>query len=246
MPVIESEAFVLVRHPLTESSLIVSFFTRSDGVVRGIAKGGRRVKSHFRGALEPMSRVRVELGGREGRDLVTVRTVDLIDDTIDLYSDWPSAGLLMAMAEVLERGLPEGGEEEDTYRLVGAVLEQVREGMGPPLAWLYFQIWFLRLHGVLPRPDRCSVCGASLGPASLATDGFRWLCPSCASKSGEKRITIDGESFDLLGSILRFSPKVIAARDVSRQSLRALSRITDLVLEDYLGRSLASRPPVGD
>ena len=243
MPIIESEAYVLVRHPLTESSWIVSFFTRSEGVVRGVAKGGRRVKSKFRGALEPMSRVRVELGGREGRDLATVRRVDPLENTIDLYSDWSAASLLMAMAEVLERGLPEKGREEDTYRLIGAIMEQVRREMKPSLAWLYFQIWFLRLHGVLPRPDRCSACGASLGPASLAMDGFRWLCPSCASKSGEKRMTIDGTSFDLLGSILRFPPEAIAARDVSRQSLRPLSKIADLVLEDYLGRPIASSPP---
>jgi recombinational DNA repair protein (RecF pathway) len=150
---LDSDAYVLVRHPLTESSWIVSLFTREAGLVRAVAKAARRVKSPFRGALEPLSLVRVQLRQREGRDLATVVSASLIESALDLHGHWPQAAVLMAVGETLERGLPEHSTEEETYRLVGAVLAGLRAGAAPRCAWVYFMAWFLRLHGVPCAPE---------------------------------------------------------------------------------------------
>ncbi len=45
MPARVSEAIVLQTYPLKESDLIVSFFTRDAGKLRGVAKRARRPKS---------------------------------------------------------------------------------------------------------------------------------------------------------------------------------------------------------
>jgi len=47
MPVRVSEAFVLRTYPFQEGDLIVSFFTRDQGRLRGVAKRARRLKSTF-------------------------------------------------------------------------------------------------------------------------------------------------------------------------------------------------------
>lgn len=150
---LNSDAYVLVRHPLTESSWIVSLFTREAGLVRAVAKAARRVKSPFRGALEPMSLVRVQLRQREGRELAAVASAALLEGALDLHGRWPEAAVLMAVGETLERGLPEHSAEEESYRLVGAVLAGLRAGAGARCAWVYFMAWFLRLHGVPPAPE---------------------------------------------------------------------------------------------
>jgi DNA repair protein RecO (recombination protein O) len=47
-----AEAIVLRTQPITESSLIVTWFTREFGKVKTMAKGARRPKSPFRGKID--------------------------------------------------------------------------------------------------------------------------------------------------------------------------------------------------
>ncbi len=149
---LSGEAFVLVRHPLTESSWIVSLFIREHGLVRAVAKGARKARSGGRGSLEPMTRILVEVSLREGKDLGQLRRAELLSGAMDLFEVWPKAEVLLGMCEILERGLPVQCPEEETFRLVSALQSSLREGLDPALAWLYFILWFSRLHGHLARP----------------------------------------------------------------------------------------------
>src|SRR3972149_4058311 len=67
MPVYTSEALILRTYKLGEADRIVVFLTRDRGKKRGVAKGARRAKSRFLGALEARSRAAVALGERLGR-----------------------------------------------------------------------------------------------------------------------------------------------------------------------------------
>ncbi len=238
---IESEAFVLIRHPLTESSWIVSFFTRSDGVVRGVAKGGRRTKSPFRGILEPFNRIMVELGSREGSELATVRVADLLEGSMGLYGDWSTASVLMVMAELLDRGLPEHAAEEETYRLTGTVLDGLRLGVDPVLVWLYFQVWFLTLHGIFPKPRGCARCGGDLaGGARLDPDSCEWFCNRCRAAGEGEGLTMEEGALKLLAAIFASTPAKMPKERAAEPAVRELQVLVDRLLGGYLGRPLAT------
>ena len=70
MPVYTSEALILRTYKLGEADRIVVFLTRDRGKKRGVAKGARRPRSRYMGALEPMTRAGVAYYEREQRDLV--------------------------------------------------------------------------------------------------------------------------------------------------------------------------------
>jgi len=59
MPARVSEAIVLQTYPFKESDLVVSFLTRDQGKLRGIAKRARRPKSGFGSCLERLSQVKM-------------------------------------------------------------------------------------------------------------------------------------------------------------------------------------------
>ena len=69
MPVYTSEALILRTYKLGEADRIVVFLTRDRGKKRGVAKGARRPRSRYMGALEPMTRAGVAYYEREQRDL---------------------------------------------------------------------------------------------------------------------------------------------------------------------------------
>ena len=57
-------AFVLLNRPYSESSFITEFFTRDYGRIALIAKGARRIKSPFRGALLPFTPLLISWSGK--------------------------------------------------------------------------------------------------------------------------------------------------------------------------------------
>src|SRR3970040_2058331 len=59
VPLYTADALVLRTYKLGEADRIVVFLTRDRGKKRGVAKGARRQRSRFVGALEPLTQVRV-------------------------------------------------------------------------------------------------------------------------------------------------------------------------------------------
>jgi DNA repair protein RecO (recombination protein O) len=59
MPVYTSDALILRTYKLGETDRIVVFLTRDRGKKRGVARGARRARSKFTGALESLTRAGV-------------------------------------------------------------------------------------------------------------------------------------------------------------------------------------------
>lgn len=130
MPKRVSEAFVLRTYPLREADLIVSFFTRDQGKLRGVARRARHPKSAFGAGLERLSQVRLAYYQRETRELVNLDSCELIRSQFELVSDYVAGVALDYIAEVCEHLLPPEEANEKFFRLVAAVLESLRVAAG--------------------------------------------------------------------------------------------------------------------
>ncbi len=123
-----SDAFILGTHALRETDRIVSFLTRDAGKKRGVARGARRPRSAFAGALEPMTEARVVYFEKEGRDLVSINAVDPIRASFALSTDLERALLLSALAESLETFVSESDPAEPFYRLARHAMDALFAG----------------------------------------------------------------------------------------------------------------------
>jgi DNA repair protein RecO (recombination protein O) len=70
VPLYTADALILRTYKLGEADRIVVFLTRDRGKKRGVAKGARRARSRFLGALEPLTEARVAYFEKERRELV--------------------------------------------------------------------------------------------------------------------------------------------------------------------------------
>ena len=150
MPVRVSEAFVLRTYPFKEADLIVSFFTRDQGKLRGVARRARRPKGGFGSGLERLSQVRLSYYQRENRELVTLDNCELIRSQFDLSSNYDAGVALDFVAEVAEQLLPPAEANERFYRLLAVILEDIHRRGEVWTAVLYFSLWAVRLGGFLP------------------------------------------------------------------------------------------------
>lgn len=156
MPARSSEAYVLRTYPYKEGDLIVSFFTRDQGKLRGAAKRARRLKSPFGSALERLSRVRMAYYQRENAELVRIDGAELMESQFTLSASYEAGVALDYIAEVSEQLLPPAEPNERFYRLLNAVLGDLRacaDERLPGALWravTYFTFWAVRLSGFLP------------------------------------------------------------------------------------------------
>lgn len=157
----QSEAIVLRSYPLHEADLLVTFFTRAEGKVKGVAKAAKKSRKRFGGALEPLTAVRLYYDDREGKELARIDSCDVLASPLTNAVDYPRAVALGHVAELLDELLPDREANDAMFRLSLAVLAHLQGGT----IWLpvtYFDLWTVRLVGFLPELTECIVCGAAL------------------------------------------------------------------------------------
>jgi DNA repair protein RecO (recombination protein O) len=160
MPARVSESYVLRTYPFREADLIVSFFTRDQGKLRGVARRARKPKSTFGSGLERLSLINLSYSQKETRELVNLNSCDLLQSQFDLLSDFDASVALDYIAEVSEHLLPPHEPNERFFRLLATVLSYMHT-RAPGAVWTavtYFSLWATRLSGFLPdlsnHPDR--------------------------------------------------------------------------------------------
>jgi DNA repair protein RecO (recombination protein O) len=169
VPLHTADALILRTYKLGEADRIVVFLTRDRGKKRGVAKGARRQRSRFVGALEPMTEVRVAYFEREGRELVGLNYAETVRSPLAYVGpprragsasadppagDGTSAGehieYVAYFAELIDECAQEADADDRLFRLGTSMLDAFAAGTpAEPLA-RYFECWLLRLQGVYP------------------------------------------------------------------------------------------------
>jgi DNA repair protein RecO (recombination protein O) len=171
-----SETYVLRTYPFREADLIVSFFTRDQGKLRGVARRARKPKSNFGSGLERLSFINLSYSQKETRELVNLNSCDLLQSHFDLLSDFDASVALDYIAEISEHLLPPHEPNERFFRLLATALNYMHS-RAPGAIWTaitYFSLWATRLSGFLPElathPERdLSNASRQLAAAMLRT-----------------------------------------------------------------------------
>ncbi len=118
MPVLTSEAVVLRTWPLREADLIVSFFSRDYGRLKGVAKAALKSRKRFGGALEPMTVARAWFAERPRQELVRLDQLEILRSPLSAPVDHTRMAVLSFFAEVIDEALPEHDPQETVFRLL--------------------------------------------------------------------------------------------------------------------------------
>lgn len=151
MPAQSSEAIVLRTFPFKEADLIVSYFTRDLGKLRGVAKRARRPKSPFGAGLQRLSYVRMNYQHRDNRELDFLDSCEILSSPFSMTTDYDVSVALDFLTEASEHLLPAGEPNERYFRLILAVRNYLAVA-GPAGVWpavTYFALWSARLGGFL-------------------------------------------------------------------------------------------------
>ncbi len=242
MPVYTSDALILRTYKLGEADRIVVFLTRDRGKKRGVAKGARRAKSRYIGALEPMTRAGVAYFEREQRDLVRLNYVEPQRSPLSAIGLADGASVLGHVgyfAELIDEWAPEAHADERLYRLGSAVVDALAAGAPIERLARYFEYWILRLQGVYPALVACPGCGGALeAGAVMPPREHVYLCRRCGHA---------GNGTDINASALRFlraaaktAPEHMDSLELDVRSSRELETAHRRLLNTHLEKELKS------
>lgn len=232
-----SEALLLDVVDLHDRDRIVTLLTPGYGKKRGVARGARRKYSRFAGQLQLLARVNVDWFERDGRDLVRVQDVQVLETAKHLHGDLEGILLASYLAEHMVVFAQENEASESLYRLLATTLEALRRGSDRDLAVRYYEIWVLRLQGIFPPPRECPSCGRSLeGEAVLPPSSEGLVCRDCAG--GGRRV--GRGALELLRRTARESLPAVGAAPPPSQVLREVEALCATIRRSFLDHELRS------
>src|ERR1044072_1943275 len=89
MALFETEALILRSYNLAEADKIVVCLSRSAGLIRGVAKGCRKLKNRFGASLDPFTLINLTYYEKENRELVSFRQAEILKSRFNLSSNAP-------------------------------------------------------------------------------------------------------------------------------------------------------------
>jgi DNA repair protein RecO (recombination protein O) len=242
MPVYTSEALILRTYKLGEADRIVVFLTRDRGKKRGVAKGARRPRSRYSGALEPLTRAGVAYYEREQRDLVRLNYVEAMRSPMSAAvfdQSGAALGHVGYFAELIDEWAPEAHADERLYRLGSSMVEALASGAPVDRLARYFEYWLLRLQGVYPGLSACGVCASAFeNGAVMPPREYVFVCRRCSE--GTTGTTVSGEALRFLRSAGTVGPDQLASLILSPHAARELETAHRRLISLHLEKELKS------
>jgi DNA repair protein RecO (recombination protein O) len=245
MAIFETEALVLRTYNLAEADKIVVCLSRSAGLIRGVAKGCRKLKNRFGASLEPFTLINLTYYEKEHQELVSFRQTEILKSRFNLSSNTSILTGFSYMGDLLIDFSPPHQANDHLYRMALACFEaasQSPDDLEPVLR--YFELWLLKIEGFLPDLKACANCHRvfsgeeTIYPIYLGQD-LSLRCAECSSKRGN---AISKRLHSQLRAIEKLPPPKFAedSRDVSNKTKKELAELTF----HLIGRVLERQPRV--
>jgi DNA repair protein RecO (recombination protein O) len=238
MPSEKTTAIVLRTIEFSETSLVVTLFTREFGKIGALAKGARRLKGPFESALDLLALCRIVFLHKSSDAL------DLLTEAKLLRRFRPAgrdlAGLYAAyyVAELLSELTDEDDPHPELFDLADETLAALAAGESVTKRVVRFELGALRLLGHTPSLADCAECGAAVPAAGRAAFGLLdggVLCQNC--RTGKRQIVmVSAGVLRAMAQLADPDGTVWRRMEIDAKSLGELRGLLNHYLTHLLGR----------
>ncbi len=188
MAIQKAEAFVLRSHPFRSSSLVVTFFSREFGKLKGVAKGVRKEALANPSSYEPFTLVEIVFYEKLRSDLHLISEVSILESFEGLRSNLESLAVAYYLAELVDQLTEPQDPHEKIFKLLDFAFRNLST-LDPQFITRFFEIQLLSEIGLLPNLEGCLSCGEPSAEKfyfSARQGGL--FCPSCRKKAPDAGI----------------------------------------------------------
>ena len=234
----KSPAIIIRQADFSESSRVVTLFTRNFGKVAALAKGAKRPKGPFDAALDLLTVCDVVFirKSSSGLDILTEaklqqRFKPRSGDLGSLYAGYYVAELLDALSE-------EYDPHPLLYDEAVLALERLAGDLPLNISVLRFELVILREIGQLPAFDVCMACGQPVGAArryGFQVSQGNLICQNCLGDEAPRYSVTPGTAAALT-TLSGTSPAVVRNLVISASQMREMRSVVNASIAQTLGR----------
>jgi DNA repair protein RecO (recombination protein O) len=180
MSIYKTEAIILNKYDVRETSLIVNFYTREFGKLSGLLKGAREDSAKFASSLEPFSLNEIIFYRKRNSALHLVSQCDTLNNFGAIRQSMAKIGAAMMLAEMLNTIMAAEDRNEEIFNLALESLGEIELNEHPEKIMTIFKIKTLALSGFKPHLDSCVCCDAKIiGETKFSLRQGGLLCAKC-------------------------------------------------------------------
>jgi len=238
MPIAETDAFVIGSKPMGDQDKLVFLLSKERGIKKGIAPGANKYKNRFGSVFELFTKGHFIYNWKEGRHLITLSKGEIIKSYFNTVSDSKNIFYFYIIAEILQRAIPENQNNTRIFKLINSILNSKEQETEINYLLFYFLIWFLKIEGLMFKPDICYNCFEKGIKLAFVREDYRGvLCKNCKTN---EQVTLLNNDILFINWIFRNSPK-IKYKDINKIDLNKLINIFIKKIEIHNDFSLKSK-----
>lgn len=246
MAIQRTEAIVLRRQDLRETSLIANFYTRDFGKVTGVLKGIRTEPGKFASSVELFSYNEIIFYEKRNSAVHLISQCDLRESFTAARQNIVKSTVASVMMELTSAIMGQEDKNEEVFDLALSCLRELEKSYNAEKIMTIFKIKILSLSGFEPHFDSCVVCDARMGGQakfSLGLGGL--LCPKCFYKDQKARTIFRGTIATLL-HIQRNTLPVNLTLGMNPEIKKELEIILNAFIQFHLEKELKSQRVLSD
>ena len=125
MAIIKTEAIILKCSNYRETSKIVTFYSKSHGKIRGIAKAVRSTKTKWGGVLQSMAYLNLFFYFKENKDLHLISNAEYVKSFKSIYSDYDKMQAGFKIIELVSRTTADHEQNTEIFNLLKFTLQNL-------------------------------------------------------------------------------------------------------------------------
>jgi DNA repair protein RecO (recombination protein O) len=157
MAIQTTEALVLNRRDLRETSMIATFYSKDFGKIKGVLKGIRSDRSRYGSQAELFGLNKIVSYEKARNDFQNITQCDLMDGFFGIRKDLNAIAYASYLAELADRLTEPAEKSEEIFELLLGCFKLLSKGMEPVKIIRIFEIRFLTLLGFGPTAEGASV-----------------------------------------------------------------------------------------
>jgi DNA repair protein RecO (recombination protein O) len=202
----KDEAICIRAVDYSETSQIVTFFTRANGKIGAIAKGSRRPKSAFDGPIEVFSHGSIVFSDANREKLATLTEFEQQPAFTNLSINLFAFNCCLFAAELTEKMTEDYDPHPQLFDSFLQLLQKVNERADALALLILFQLSLLKEAGLQPIVNACANCKtryerrATSDELHFSSSANGLICRDCEGSFTDK-IRITAESAECLGNV---------------------------------------------
>jgi len=180
-------AIVLRVHDLGESDKIVTFYSKQDGKLAGIAKGAKKSKKRFSNKLEIFSLLQVFYNerSRARTGLFRIDEAELLNPFMSLRQNYDRYVSGVLACELVYCWARDYDPDKNIFNLLLWILQSLDKGSSPRVSQIFFQVKLYTFLGYKLYLEACIKCGntnQSGMPYVFHPARHGLICRNCSSE----------------------------------------------------------------